>query len=75
MMVLLVRERKPVAKKKPEDKPDDDATVYLQVSCKGAFWKWVHQLAQFDDRPMSTVVRRAIRLYAESVKFKKPPEE
>jgi hypothetical protein len=69
-----------VAKKKPS-KPEPPAEdkgrnpIIVQVRGSEEYKDWATRLAKFDDRPLSSLVERALRLYSRGIGFNEEPPE
>ncbi len=63
------------AKAKPPIDPEDKDRKPMAVQIRGdAAWKhWIDELSTFDERPVATLVERALREYAERAGFPKAP--
>jgi hypothetical protein len=66
---------RPKAKPEPLPNPDDRERkpLAVQVRGSGAWKQWVDELSEFDERSIATLIERALREYAERVKFPKVP--
>jgi hypothetical protein len=59
----------------PPPEPDDRERKPMAIQIRGdVSWKaWVDKLSEFDERSVAVLVERALREYAERVKFPEPP--
>lgn len=70
-----------MAKKKPPKparrrEPDDERKpIAVQMRASVAYKQWVEALVRFEDRPLSTILERALRQYAKTAGFEREPPE